>query len=214
MEATYHARITTGALAQTFDDAALEEIIAANLSQDLWLNLLRPEVHFDNDKIAESLARVETLHGRIEQLAGCPSRASAQRNAFGRLSHTVQDFYAHSNYVDLWIAARGGHNSVAPDEIEPLDAHTLDHPDLHTGHWSLFAYLVYDAPVLKRLARERAIPPNSHKAMNLDSPDRGPGFPYAFVAARKRTLLEYERAVQAILAASGEAGLHCFHHAD
>ena len=43
MEATYHARITTDALAQTFDDAALEEIIAANLSQDLWLNLLRPE---------------------------------------------------------------------------------------------------------------------------------------------------------------------------
>ena len=37
------------------------------------------------------------------------------------------------------------------------------------------------------------LPRDSHGWMNLDSPERGPNFPYAFEAAVKRTKIEFER---------------------
>jgi hypothetical protein len=37
------------------------------------------------------------------------------------------------------------------------------------------------------------LPRDSHAWMNIDSPERGPHFPYAFQAAVKRTAIEFKR---------------------
>ena len=53
--------------------------------------------------------------------------------AFGRLTHTAQDFYAHSNYVDLWLASHTDGSVPTPPEIEPVDPALIDSPALHSG---------------------------------------------------------------------------------
>jgi hypothetical protein len=40
------------------------------------------------------------------------------------------------------------------------------------------------------------LPRDAHGWMNLDSPQRGPNFKYAFQAAVKRTKIEFERTTQ------------------
>jgi hypothetical protein len=47
-------------------------------------------------------------------------------------------------------------------------------------------------PLLKSLVMP-ILPRDAHGWMNLDSPERGPNFPYAFQAAIKRTKIEFER---------------------
>ena len=57
------------------------------------------------------------------------------------------------------------------------------------------------------LARRIPPRPESHQAMNLDSPERGPRFDYAMEAAVQRTLYEYTRAADAILRTRGKQAL-------
>ena len=110
--------------------------------------------------------------------------------AFGRLSHTVQDLYAHSNYVDLWLANCDGRNP-GPDKIDPLDPGLLSDPWLHSGKVN---YL-FDALQFFNLLKPSMLKftsHDSHTRMNLDGPNR-PNFPYAFAAAVKRTQLEFTK---------------------
>jgi len=211
METQYHAGVTRAALNDHFGPDALEEIIAANLAQDALQNQLgsKAHFHFDNNKIAESLAYVEDLHAQIVELAAAGDHGSGQRAALGRLCHTVQDFYAHSNYVDLWLAGQG-QPVPAADAIDALIPELLNHPDLRTGTYVVLRDLVYSVPIVGALWRRIYVPPGSHEAMNLDSPDRGWKFAYAMTAARQRTVVEYQRTVQAIRDAGGESAMREF----
>jgi hypothetical protein len=63
------------------------------------------------------------------------SNGPAARAAFGALAHTLQDFYAHSNWVEDNIAA-GQLDRLAPP-IFPT-CNPLDFPaDLHTGYFNI-----------------------------------------------------------------------------
>jgi hypothetical protein len=42
------------------------------------------------------------------------------------------------------------------------------------------------------------LPRDAHGWMNLDSPERGPNFEYAFQAGVKRTRIEFEKTTQAL----------------
>jgi hypothetical protein len=212
MELVYHTLITCQAVGDRFDPAGLAQIIRANHGQDGTLNQLRGHLHFDN-RIDDGWDYIEAEHANLAKLAAEQGSGDSLRAAFGRLTHAAQDFYAHTNYVRLWLALKGGLNETSPDDIDVLDAGLMGHPELCTGSFVLWRDWVYHVPVVKRLVRGLHVPPGSHEAMHLDSPARGPEFAYAYAAACQRTRHEYWRAAKAILHKGGEGALGRFHHA-
>ncbi len=119
MDARYHVEITRRALVGRLDQAALQVIIRANPGQDRLSKLVgHPEIHFDDSAFVageryiagqrqEAVAALVQRHDRPAALA-----------AFGRLLHGRQDFYAHSNWVALWVEAHGDPARCSPDQIE------------------------------------------------------------------------------------------------
>ena len=61
------------------------------------------EYHFDNNAFEKSYAYIEEQRALTISSLMANDVFSAW-SAFGRLTHTVQDFYSHSNYVDLWLS--------------------------------------------------------------------------------------------------------------
>lgn len=190
----HHAALLTECLAAFFSSRALEAIIAANVGQDSKLNQLKPHFHFDNCKFAEALAYMVDQRTVIA-LADDPRVMWA---AFGRLTHAAQDFYSHSNYVDLWLAARDGLRQTRPEDIDGLDPALLNDSGLRSGSFYLWRDFIYYVPLFKRFAKRHLVFPGSHEAMNLDDPTSGPKFAYSLVAAKQRTLAEYERVIRAL----------------
>ena len=212
MNLPYHIEIVEKSLTDRFSPRALEEVILANLAQDdLPGLLLHPARHFDNDLIPQALAYIQAEHDRIVASVEAADGGQSMRVAFGRLLHTAQDFYAHSNYVDLWLTQHGGLDATTPDQIDGVDPALLTSPDLRTWHFYLWRDGVYYIPVIRDLARRIYIAPNSHEANHLDDPSRGPKFDYAMKAAQDRTRQEYERAVAAIRTAGGVEAVVRFH---
>ncbi len=197
MEAVYHRQVLQRAIGQQVSPRALAAITAANLDQDSLRGLLRPELHFDNSLFTKSLGYVETLRATA---AGADRPATAW-DAFGRLSHTVQDFYSHSNYVALWLEPFAAGAWPAVDKIDGLDAAVLRHPRLFTGRIYLPLEALCLFPFLRPVVRP-LLPRDSHAWVNLDGPETGPLFPYSLEAAVQRTRAEFDRT----LAAIGEAG--------
>lgn len=204
MYGRYHREITYKALRNCFSSLALETIVKANLGQDgLRGQIGHPEYHFDNCKFTEGrdYIRVQrevifnSLKGiKLNNLNGFTEDIHVAWNAFGRLIHAAQDFYAHSNYVALWLArerlrASDKDQKIPVEKIDPLDPDLLYSSGLSSG----LTYFPWDylgiIPPLEPLARYFA-PLDSHTYMNLDSPERGPKFAYAYVAALKRTQYE------------------------
>jgi hypothetical protein len=203
----YHASITRKALGEHFSPRALEVILAANFNQDNLLTgqIGHNEYHYDNNAIAASdryLEEQRTL--TFSALQNEDPRASW--SAFGRLVHTAQDFYAHSNYVDLWLARFHGNGKTPPlpTEIVPLLDELVHSSNLRSGKlyypWEVLAFL----PGIKRLVLP-FMPKDSHAHMHLDSPARGKRFAYAFVAAVKRTRHELDQTVAGL--SSGQEAL-------
>lgn len=188
MKAAYHIQITTTALQSLVSRRALQAIVSANLGQDGWEGLFfHPEFHFDESRFQDGknylAAQRESANSAL--LNGDPVPAW---QAFGRLTHAAQDFYAHSNYVRLFLET---HPHSLASQIDPLIPAILADPRLHSGHvawgWELIAYFL---PNLAVRLRDR-IPVNTHAGMNLDHPGRGPFFDYALQAAIQRTVYEF-----------------------
>ena len=203
----YHKSITRKALSERFSHRALEAILAANLKQDDLLTgqIGHDEYHYDNNAIAASDRYLEEQRA-LTLSALQNDEISTAWAAFGRLVHTAQDFYAHSNYVDLWLShsSRNGQASPPPSEIAPLMDELVHSPDLHSGKlyypWEVLAFI----PGIERFVIS-FLPPDSHAHMHLDSPARGEHFAYAFEAAVKRTRHEFDQTVAGI--SSGQEAL-------
>jgi hypothetical protein len=190
----YHIEMTREALGEHFSAAALQKIIAANLYQDrLTAQYGHDEFHFDNNSFGKSYAYIEEQ--RLLAISALQSSDPASAwSAFGRLTHTAQDFYAHSNYISLWIAHQPGGMVPAPAEIDPVDPALINSPALHSGKLYYPLELLSFVRFLRPLVMPR-LPRDSHAWMNLDSPARGPNFDFAYHAAVKRTRLEFEKTV-------------------
>lgn len=208
----YHQAITQQALEFYFDIPALNEVIAANLAQDVVTNQLgaTPYFHFDNNMIAEGNEYVEAQHVLIIQLASEHRSSRVQRRAFGRLCHAVQDFYSHTNYVSLWLNAYGGISSQSPGQIDAVDMNILQHQQLSSGYFVPWRDPFYLIPGIGPLLKKIYLPADSHEAMHLDSPQRNPYFDYAFQAAIQRTRFEYERLATALVRRAGSEALQRF----
>ena len=187
-----HAEMLRHALGLEFSPRALDEIIAASVKQDaFWTGQIgHDEYHFDNNAFEKSLVFIEDQRALIAPALENGDVETAWR-AFGKLTHTAQDFYSHSNYVDLWLSIQPDGMKPTPPEIEPLDDGLISSAALRSGriYYPLEA-LTFFHPLKKWIVP--MLPRDSHAWMNLDSAERGPLFEYALQAAIKRTRYEFE----------------------
>ncbi|MBL8091231.1 MAG: hypothetical protein JNJ43_12935 [Anaerolineales bacterium] len=191
MKREYHIVMTREALGEHFSERALQEIIKANINQDRLAGMFfHDEFHFDNNAFDKGYRYMNEQRGYVlATFMGMDVSPVVAWQAFGRLLHSAQDFYAHSNYVTLWLDEKNGtpHSS---GEIEPLKKDILQSPKLHSGKvyfpLDLMYYILPIRPLVMKL-----LPKDSHGWMNLDSPEQGFKFDYAICAAVKRTQYEF-----------------------
>ncbi|GAB1541751.1 hypothetical protein NUACC21_44230 [Scytonema sp. NUACC21] len=111
-----HEEITREALADTnvvidgatlqFSTRAIQQIVDANKDTDQPVNQFNTEKHFDGEDFPGGSQRLVNLKERtITKVIGEEPVASSARKDLGGALHTLQDFYAHSNWVEL------GHSS-------------------------------------------------------------------------------------------------------
>ncbi len=186
-----HARMIRRALAEKVSPRALSTIIDANVRMDDIPNQLgHDEYHFDNNAFERSRAYIEAQRSLIKPALEREAAAEAWK-AFGRLTHPAQDFYSHSNYVDLWLACQPNGMVPAPSEIDPLDDTLIENPALRSCKtyypWGVLSFV----PGIRKFVIPR-MPRDAHAHMNLDSEASGPMFEYAFEAAVKRTRHEFD----------------------
>lgn len=186
----FHIDMMHLAFDDVFSPRALENMIEANVKQD-WLpgQIGHDEYHFDNNAFEKSYAYIEEQRA-LAVSSLMHNDAPSAWAAFGRLTHTVQDFYAHSNYIDLWLACQPDGVAPALPEVDPCDADLIYTPALRSGKVYLVEALTLILP-LKPFVMS-FLPRDAHAWMNLDAPQRGPNFQYAFQAAVKRTVIEFE----------------------
>jgi hypothetical protein len=189
MKIIYHRQITQQAVGSQVSQRVLDVFIAANIGQDaLRYQVGHDHFHYDSNAFAAGDAYVESQHALI-QPALTRGDPQAARQAFGRLSHAVQDLYAHSNYAALWLVKINGVN-LTPEQIDPLDVDILSSPNLRSGKPDIFD-LLQNLNVLPESWLKLA-PKDSHMKLNIDGPDRA-YFEFVFSAAVKRTQFEFSR---------------------
>lgn len=185
-----HEEMTREALSAHFSPRALEVIIAANRKQDALRNQIgHDEIHFDNNAIDEGRRYINEQRGFVLAALLSAGVLSAWI-AFGRLTHTAQDFYAHTNYIPMWLDQYDG-TPPAPPEVDPVQTDLVQSPSLHSGKIYFPLDVLYFIPFLRKFSLA-LLPPDSHGKMNLDSPKQGARFEYARAAAIKRTRYEFE----------------------
>ena len=188
----YHIEIMLDSLADQFSARALSAITTANIYQDRIRGQYgHDEYHFDNNAFEKTYAYIEEQRALTISSLQKNDATSAWR-AFGRMTHSVQDFYAHSNYITMWIARFDGRTPPAPPEVDPVDQTLLNSPDLRSGKVYYPLEILYFIRKLRPLSL-RLLPYDSHAWMNLDSPEQGFKFYYAMQAAIKRTKIEFEK---------------------
>lgn len=177
----YHAALTVDASPDnpTIQDNLLA-IVAANLATDL--NQFESALHFDNCTFALGVERIDNLWEIVEA-----DPDGNRFTVFGSMLHTVQDFYAHSNWVEL-------HEGVSPVPVWDLDLDALP-AGIVSGTFEL------DFP------KECGPDAPTHEQLNKDSPNSlegaktvqsGPNagrtlFDLAFAAALQASRVQFAR---------------------
>jgi len=188
----HHVEITRQALAADVSPRALEAIVRANIAQDgLRYQLGHDHFHFDNNQFEKSYAYIEEQRALVRE---CLTRGDAPSawQAFGRMIHPAQDFYAHTDYIPRWLSRFDGQTPPAPEEVDPVSSDILLHPDLHSGKLYYPLEVLSFIPPLRKFILP-LLPKDSHAHMNHDGHENSPHFDHVFHAAVKRTRLEFEK---------------------
>jgi hypothetical protein len=145
-----HEAITRGALPanKTIEAWALDRVIDANKESDL--HQTDDHRHFDN---ARDPGQICTLWNRglntyldeaVKWAApvGLEKRDLDSREAalvaFGRATHAIQDFYSHTNWIELQEALwNGGAASIPQAPILGQSCNLASVPGLHSGYFSV-----------------------------------------------------------------------------
>ena len=113
----HHIEITRQAIGADVSPRALEVILRANLRQDgLRYQLGHDHFHFDNNQFEKSYAYIEEQRALVRASLERGDAQSAWQ-AFGRMIHTVQDFYAHSDYIPRWLSRFDGRRLPRPRKL-------------------------------------------------------------------------------------------------
>lgn len=191
----YHIEIMLESLGDRFSPRAMSVIVQANINQDRLAGQFgHDEFHFDNNAFDKSYAYIEEQRALVVSSLKAGEAAPAWQ-AFGRFLHTAQDFYAHSNYITLWLDLFDGQTPPPPPEVDPMDPSLLVSPNLRSGKVYYPFELLYFFRRTRALSL-RILPKDSHAWMNLDSPAQGFKFDYAMQAAIKRTVIEFEKTTE------------------
>lgn len=189
MKSKFHREITCKALGEFFSDDAMQIILAANLKQDrIKYQFGHHHFHFDNNSFDSGFAYIDQQENLLlDSIA--QGRYRQAWEALGRITHTWQDFYSHSNYIRLWIS---DHPNASPEDIDPDDPHFLHHPLLESGKVYGLMEFIAMIPGISRIITP-LMPADSHAKMNLDSPASGALFIFNYHAGLKRSFQEYKR---------------------
>ncbi len=184
MKKKYHIDITKTSLSEHFSEYALKEIVKGNLEQDRLINQFGHDyIHFDGSAFKSGFRYLRRQkQDVIDEIR--KNNFSSARYALGRVTHSWQDFYSHSNYVRLWIDKMG---NLPPEEITIEDLDIIDHTNLKSGkNYGLIEFLTL-LPVISKWIKPH-MPADSHAKLNLDGPESGDLFIYAYTAALKQTV--------------------------
>lgn len=188
MQTKYHVEITQNALRDRFSTEALQIIIKANIQQDrIRYQFGHDYIHFDSSAFEEGFRYIKDQENIIIKGVTSGDCLSAWQ-ALGRLTHSWQDFYSHSNYVSLLLANSG---VITPEVIQHDRIDILNHLDLSSGKIYGLIEFISSLSGIGRLVTP-LMPEDSHAKMNLDSPASGPLFEYAYWAAFKHTRTSIE----------------------
>jgi len=193
----YHIEIMFESLGDHLGTRALSVMTTANIKQDQFAGQIgHDEYHFDNNAFEKTYAYIEEQRAHAISSLQKQDALSAW-TAFGRMTHSIQDFYAHSNYITLWLSRFDGRTPPPPPEVDPVDPGLIHSPDLRSGKVYYPLEILYFSRRWRSLSL-RLLPKDSHAWMNLDSPEQGFKFEYALQAAIKRTRIEYEKTMKGL----------------
>ena len=193
----YHIEIMFESLGDHLGTRALSVMTTANIKQDQFAGQIgHDEYHFDNNAFEKTYAYIEEQRAHAISSLQKQDALSAW-TAFGRMTHSIQDFYAHSNYITLWLSRFDGRTPPPPPEVDPVDPGFLHSPDLRSGKVYYPLEILYFFRRWRSLSL-RLLPKDSHSWMNLDSPEQGFQFEYAMQAAIQRTRIEYEKTMKGL----------------
>ena len=189
MKTKYHIDLTKKALSEHFSSEALNTIITANIHQDrIKYQFGHDYIHFDGNAFSEGFEYINSQKLIIIESVSAEDYQAALR-ALGRMTHSWQDFYSHSNYVKLWCEKEKKSN---PEDINFNDKEILTRSALKSGkNYGIIEFLAF-IPMISNLVFP-LMPEDSHARMNLDSPSSGKFFSFAYCAALKRTRHVYKQ---------------------
>ncbi len=141
MDKRVHKAITDEVLcAEGLGQASRLVIEVGNLSQDLDRQTRGdPTHHFDDNSLAGSLDEIEQHQQSIAQRLAKPKITRQDDvealHEFGQELHTIQDFYAHSNYIEIKLKENP---QLRPQDIPLMDFSKIrnhSEPELSTGFY-------------------------------------------------------------------------------
>lgn len=165
-----HENITETKLqAAAFSQKSANVVGDANWYTDIY-EQTNANAHFDDESLAGGSARLRgKVDSIIQNLADCKKDEALKE--MGRALHTLQDFYAHSNWVNHWGGVNSGIYSLGnPPASLSCSPPTFAPAGVTTGYFSLPGYL-YPSPFITQCA---TTPSNKccHKDMNKDDAGR------------------------------------------
>jgi len=114
-----HAGIIEEALGTRLSADALAVIIEASYHQDDEENAFN-EFHFDNCALIGSLAFIADRYRELIYIAGAvvehKSNALPVLELMGKILHAIHDFFAHSNWLELWAGVSFGKDRIESRE--------------------------------------------------------------------------------------------------
>lgn len=136
-----HQEITTAALVNDplikVSKKSLKVIDDACTSQDAVSSpgFTDPSHHFCNCKITQGQNYIESCYREIDKHLGGVDKSESEWKSvleqFGLMLHAAQDFYAHSNYIELKLAAN---ESLLPSSIPLVDWQNISNK-IRTGYF-------------------------------------------------------------------------------
>jgi hypothetical protein len=213
---------TVGGRTISFAPFAILEVLDANIETDsvFLFNFFSPELHFDNEEFAKASGNLKTYKELgIQFLLASPPNGTEARRTLGRALHLVQDFYAHSTWVEtgrtLPFSALGRSTFDGPGNVKTCEA---DRSTVATG-FTLLTSGYFDltpsgllcvAPAIPNNKCAHGLPTCTIAGIHKDKAETG----RPFLTARSIALEATRDYVNQILddprIASNSAALHAF----
>lgn len=123
-------QVVAGSETLKFTDYAIDQIVKANKDTDDLPNQFNSEKHFDGEDFLGGSQRVKDLKERvISKVTAADPQATSARNDLGTASHTIQDFYAHSNWVELGHSSPNINTKIGREIFSGADKNTPTCPN-------------------------------------------------------------------------------------